>query len=118
MEEEDADADAAADPPPPARRRLEAANEQPTVGTDTQQQQQQHPIAPGAAAAGSTTGGEPANEPATAAKKHTERINKIVTMAIEAGVTPLTAQGEELCLLDATQLEAWVAQCLPSALLC
>ncbi len=118
MEEEDADEDAAADPPPPARRRLEAANEQPTAGTDTQQQQQQHPIAPGAAAAGSTAGGEPADGPGMAAKKHTERINRIVTMAIEAGVTPLTAQGEELCLLDPAQLEAWVAQCLPSALLC
>ncbi len=118
LEQEDADADGAADPPPPARRRLEAADSQHAGGAETQQQQQQQcPTAPTPAEGGSTGGGQ-ADEPAAAAKRHTERINRIVTMAIEAGVTPLTEQGEELCLLDATQLEAWVAKCLPSALLC
>ncbi len=126
LEEDGADADDATDPPPPARRRLEAADAQRAEGSDAQQQsplqqqpQQQQPHQP----APSTTGGSssegcPSDDPAVAAKKHMERVNKIVVMAIEAGVTPLTAAGEELCLLDASQLEAWVAQCLPSALLC
>jgi hypothetical protein len=115
LEEEGADADDGVDPPPPARRRLDATDTQQAAGESAQQQPQQP--AP-SAAEGGKTGGNAGDDPATASKKHAERISRIVTMAIDAGVTPLTAKGEELCLLDATQLEAWVAEHLPSALLC
>jgi hypothetical protein len=126
LEEDDAGDDGATDPPPPARRRLEAADAQRAEGSNTQQQashqqqpqQQQAHLPVPSAAEGNSSEGCPSDDPNVAAKRHMERVNRIVTMAIEAGVTPLTASGEELCLLDASQLEAWVAQCLPSALLC
>jgi hypothetical protein len=51
-------------------------------------------------------------------RKHNERVNHIVALAVEAGVTPLTSSGEELLMLGPEQLEEWVAECLPSALLC
>ncbi len=49
---------------------------------------------------------------------HNERLNAIISMAVDAGVNPLTQSGEELQLLDPHQLDAWVAENLPSALLC
>ncbi len=51
-------------------------------------------------------------------RQHEQRVSQIVSMAIDAGVTPLTSSGEELLLLDPPQLDAWVASHLPSALLC
>ncbi len=39
-------------------------------------------------------------------------------MAVEAGVTPLTKCGEDLIMLGPSQLEEWVAEHLPAALLC
>ncbi len=37
-------------------------------------------------------------------------------MAIDAGVSPITPQGEELCMLDPQRLDAWVAEFFPAAL--
>ncbi len=62
--------------------------------------------------------GTQAEDPETQKRLHVERLNRIITMAVEAGVTPLTKHGEDLRLLDPHQLDAWVAECLPSALLC
>ncbi len=116
LEEEGGEQGDDSDPPPPARRRLETADD--GQGAAGAAQQQQQPTTPNAASGGTTGTTTSNNDPAERARKHTERINAIVTMAIEAGVTPLTAKGEELCMLDAVQLEAWVAECLPAALLC
>ncbi len=115
LEEECDDAGDGVDLPPTARRRLDATDAHQAAGGSSQQQQQP-PAQP--AAAGGHTGGTAGDDPAEASRRHAERVNNIVTMAIEAGVTPLTAKGEELIILDATQLEAWVAECLPAALLC
>ncbi len=57
-------------------------------------------------------------DPEEQRRKHDARIEQITRMAIDAGVSPLTAQGEELRLLDQPRLEAWVAEFLPAALLC
>ncbi len=59
-----------------------------------------------------------AEDPESQKRLHTERLNRIITMAVDAGVTPLTKHGEDLRMLDPHQLDAWVAECLPSALLC
>ncbi len=116
LEEEDGDNDDGAEQPPPARRRLEATDdERQTAGEVPEQQQRAAALSE---ASNGATGAAASNDPAAAGRKHAERINQIVNMAIEAGVTPLTTKGEELCMLDAGQLEAWVAECLPSALLC
>ncbi len=86
--------------PAPARRRLEPTGD---VGQDADARARQLP----------------ANDDAEARKRqHGERVNRIVSMAIDAGVTPLTAQGEELQMLDPPQLDNWVAEHLPAALLC
>ncbi len=120
LEEEDDGEDGGAAQPPPARRRLEADDGDNRTMGDTQrqqQQQQQQPSTPAQAPAGDA-GGAAGSGPADAGRKHAERVDRIVTMAIEAGVNPLTSQGEELCMLDAHQLEAWAAEHLPAALLC
>ncbi len=95
--------------PAPARRRLEPADAgAETRGAQRQQQQAQQPQQPPAT---DTDDGE-------RKRRHEARVNQIVAMAIEAGVTPLTADGEELQLLDPHRLDAWVAERLPAALLC
>ncbi len=93
LEEEGEDADGdEGDRRPTARRRVgPAANEQPT--------------------------GE-ACDPEEQRRRLEARIEQITNMAIDAGVSPLTAQGEELRVLDQQRLEAWVAEFLPAALLC
>ncbi len=48
-------------------------------------------------------------------QQHNERVQRIVTTAIDMGVQPLTAQGEELQALDPHQLDAWVAENLQDA---
>ncbi len=51
-------------------------------------------------------------------RQHGERVNHIITMAVDAGINPLTPNGEELHMLDPHQLDAWVAEHFPAALLC
>ncbi len=57
-------------------------------------------------------------DPEEKRRKHEARIEQVTAMAIDAGVTPLTALGEELRLLDQPRLDAWIAEHLPAALLC
>ncbi len=108
--------------PPAVRRRVEASGDERTT-TDatpqpTQQQHQQRPVQQQATQGSSSAAVDPNNTPEDRRRRHHERINHIVALAVEAGVTPLTASGEELIMLDEDQLHAWVAECLPSALLC
>ncbi len=46
-------------------------------------------------------------------KFHEERVQRIILAAIEAKVQPVTARGEDLHVLDASQLDAWVAENIP-----
>ncbi len=95
--EEDAlDADNAN--PPAARRRLEAA-----------------PTPTGEAGAGVAAGGEA--DDAQRRRAYEAKVAQIVAQAIEAGVQPITAGGEELQILAPHQLDEWVAQHLPAVLL-
>ncbi len=68
-------------------------------------------------AEGEQTSGD-ACDPEEKRRKHEARIEQVTAMAIDAGVTPITADGEELRLLDQPRLDAWIAQHLPAALLC
>ncbi len=105
--------------PPTARRRLDAeGGDQPTREEQAQGQQQlQQPTQHHAGADG--PGGVAAGVDQEELKRqHSARVNRIVEMAVEAGVTPLTKRGEDLIVLGPSQLEAWVKECLPSALLC
>jgi hypothetical protein len=43
-------------------------------------------------------------------RSHEERLQAIVAAAIDAGVQPLTAQGEDLVVLDPNQLAAWAEE--------
>ncbi len=113
--------------PPAARRRLDAAGgDQATkeAQVQAQQQQQQHQQqrqqqsdAQHAEPRGAADAAAP-EDPEEAKRRHNARVNRIVEMAVEAGVTPLTKWGEDLLVLDPAQLDAWVAECLPAALLC
>ncbi len=49
---------------------------------------------------------------------HAQRVERIINMAIDAGVNPVMDDGEEIRMLDPHQLDAWVAAKLPAALLC
>ncbi len=118
LEEEEGGEGDEADQPPPARRRLEANDDEHRTAGDAAKQQQQQRTTPTTGASAGTAGAAAGSDATDSDRKHAARVNQIVTMAIEAGVTPLTSKGEELCLLDAQQLEAWVAECLPAALLC
>ncbi len=48
-------------------------------------------------------------------RKHllAERVQRVIMGAIEAKVQPVTAQGEDLHVLDAGQLDSWVAENIP-----
>ncbi len=103
LEEEEREAGGDDLQPAPARRRLEhdgAAGDQ----GGGRQQPQQRPQGEGDAE--------------ERKRRHEQRVVQIVSMAIDAGVTPLTSSGEELQLLDPLQLDSWVAEHLPAALLC
>jgi hypothetical protein len=96
--------------PAPARRRLEPISTdmgthsaQPAQRQEQQEPQQQPPA------------GDDASE---RKRRHEARVSQIVAMAIDSGVNPLTADGEELQLLDPPRLDAWVSEHLPAALLC
>ncbi len=127
LEEEQDDSRDSDGQPPVARRRLDAAGgDQATKDGQEQGQEQLQPQpqqqalqrtevqqAASASAADSTE----REDPGEARRRHQARINRITEMAVEAGVTPLTKGGEDLLVLDPAQLEAWVAECLPAALL-
>ncbi len=113
LEEEMDDHDDGDGQPPTARRRLGERME-----GGAQQPQTQPPQQPLQPAPQPPVVGEPTISAADRQRKHTERVNHIVSLAVEAGVTPLTSSGEELLMLGPEQLEEWVAECLPSALLC
>ncbi len=108
--------------PPAARRRLEAADGDQARDSGAQQQPQQQqqqppatqPPGSGAAGVGPADGGDPERR----ARRLSDRLDQIVTMAVQAGVTPLTKRGEELHTIGEARLEEWVAECLPAALLC
>ncbi len=92
-----AEGGASAGQPAAARRRLEPAAATPAAATDD------------------ATDSE-ATEAAQRKKQHSERVSQIVLQAIDAGVQPLTSAGEELHMLDAHQLDAWVSEYFPAAL--
>ncbi len=82
--------------PPAARRRLEPA----APGATTMEE--------GATAADDGTGATDCRR-----QQHAERVQRIVLAAINAGVQPVTAAGDELIMLDSDQLDAWAAENLP-----
>ncbi len=57
-------------------------------------------------------------EEARRKQQHERRIAHVVQRAIDAGIQPLTESGEELQLLSADQLQAWVAAKFPMGLDC
>ncbi len=106
-------------PPPPARRRLgPCEGEQDTSGVQHQPSHHQHlqpqpqQAGPGAAAA------SPEADPEVQKRLQNERVDHIISMAINAGVNPVTPSGEDLHILDPHSLDAWVAEHYPAALLC
>jgi hypothetical protein len=114
LEDEQGGSDNDADcQPPTARRRLGGRDED-----GAPQPQPQPPQQPTPTTQQSPSEREPSSGAAERQRKHSERVNHIVTLAVEAGVTPLTTSGEELIMLGPEQLEEWVAERLPSALLC
>ncbi len=113
--EGDDDAEGHSEPPPAVRRRLGATDAQLETGGSTQQHHQDAPLPSDTAG---KEGGDAGGDRAEAARRHADRVNRIVAMAVEAGVNPLSDEGEDLIILDAKQLEEWVAKRLPAALLC
>ncbi len=89
-------------------------------GQQQQQQQQQQPlqqVQPQQRSHGEATGGGAAvHDPEEQRRLHGERVSRIVNAAIDAGVNPVSPNGEDLHLLDPNQLSAWVAENLPAAM--
>ncbi len=98
--------------PAAARRRLEDRGNG-HQGEGTPQTPQRTPHQGGAAAAQAGDGDQEEQK-----RLYSARLNTIISMAVDAGVNPLTKDGEDLQLLDPRQLDEWVAANLPSALLC
>jgi hypothetical protein len=119
-EEEGHDAEHASAPPAASRRRLDGDGNTPGGGDGHRQPQQPQPQQqPQAVETGGPTGEQAAAADAARQKQlHGERVNHIINMAINAGINPVTASGEELQLLDPHQLDAWVAEHFTAALLC
>ncbi len=112
LEDEMDDDDDGDGQPPTARRRLGVQGD----GDDQQRQATQTQPPPPPTPLGNSASG-PSSDAQERHRRHHERINHIVALAVESGVTPLTSSGEELHMLGPEQLEEWVAACLPSALL-
>ncbi len=83
-------------------------------------QQQQQPRSPRqgqpqqGTAAGAPGKGTAARGPEEGGRLHAERLGHIINAAIEAGVNPVSAGGEDLHLLTPSQLDAWAAENLPA----
>ncbi len=86
------------DAPPAARRRLDDGSR---ASADA-----------GGRAAASATAGGPADADQRA-RLHRERVDLIIHRAIDAGIQPLTAGGEDLHVLDPNALDAWAAEHFP-----
>ncbi len=97
-EDERAGEDGGADQPAAARRRLGPAPQEPPNGANY----------------GSDDVGDPTVYDVRRRQLHAERLQRITTAAIDAGIQPLTSSGEELQMLDSAQLDAWVAENLQS----
>ncbi len=73
-------------------------------------------LEPAAASGAVAASAGPVDEAAAAEQRkrqHAERVQRIMVAAIDAGIQPLTASGEELQMLDPHALDAWVAENLP-----
>ncbi len=92
----------AGEQPPAARRRLEPAPATPQLAGGKE---------------GSQGPTDEAHLIEQRKRQHAERLQCIIQAAIDAGVQPLTQQGEELQFLDPHQLDAWVAEHLPEGAL-
>ncbi len=119
LEAERRDAEEDGGPPPPARRRLApqgeghgTCGERPPSSTRPSEPQQQQHMDQGA----TVTPAEA--DPEVQKRLQNERVEHIITMAINAGVNPVTPSGDDLRLLDPHSLDAWVAEHFPQALLC
>ncbi len=93
-EHEQAEDDDSGDQPAAARRRLDNA-----------------PASEGGAGGAAQAEGQAEDD--RRRKLHDERVQRIVLAAIEAKVQPITSRGEDLHVLDAGQLDAWVAENIP-----
>ncbi len=67
----------------------------------------------GGGAPPTSTAGDAADA-ATRKQQHERRVARLVQRSIDAGIQPLTDSGEELLLLDSSQLDQWVATKFPS----
>ncbi len=120
LEAEEHEAEQGTTQPAASRRRLDGGGGLSGDGDGQRQQpqqlqQQQHTPT----ALGGPMGGQVAEADAAKQKRlHAERVNHIIQMAVSAGVNPVSASGEDLQLLDPHQLDAWVAENFPAALLC
>ncbi len=101
-EQEQADREDDAVQPAAARRRLEpradAAGDAAADGSGTTVQASQAEV----------------GDVAQRRQLHEQRVAKVIECAINAGVQPLTKEGEELQMLDASQLVAWAKEHLPA----
>ncbi len=100
--------------PAAARRRLDGDSAGQHKEGAPPTQPQQHAQAQASAARARASDGDPEEQK----RLHSARLDAIIAMAVDTGVTPLTQSGEDLHLLDPHQLDAWVAENLPTALLC
>ncbi len=117
FEEEHGDSITDGGQPAPARRRLDDAVDGQDAGDAWGAQR--HRGTGGATMAGATaTSTATDDDPEERKRKHGARVDHIISMAVDAGVNPLTSSGEELHMLDPHQLDAWVAEQFPAALLC
>ncbi len=94
-EQEQGDLDPAAEQPAAARRRLEDA---PT----------------GTAGGDATTASDEQAAAEDRKRQHERRVQGIISAAIDAGIQPLTAEGEELHMLEPHMLDRWVETYFPS----
>ncbi len=119
LEAEEHDAEGAVTQPAASRRRLGDDSGASGDGDGRRPQQQQRQQQPQPTAAGGPTCGQAAEADAAKQKQlHSERVSHIIHMAINAGINPVSASGEDLQLLDPHQLDAWVAENFTAALLC
>jgi hypothetical protein len=86
-------------PPAAARRRLEAV----PAGRDDD-------VARNGTTSATATAQGQTEDAETQKRLHGERLDRIIAAAVDAGVNPVTARGEDLRLLDPHQLDAWVAE--------
>ncbi len=121
MEQELQEAEEADGQPAATRRRVGPADTQraqESGGGGPQQQhsqsQQQFQQQQGTIS-GALGGGTAARDPEEGRRLHEERVSSVVNAAINAGVNPVSASGEDLRLLSPSQLDAWAAENIPAS---